>query len=90
VTRLSELREILHRHLLDEILLRDHPLADDEDLFDAGFDSMSLSRLLVFVEERFGVNIPDEDVAVDEIATLDGLTRFVAGYVAREQASAPS
>lgn len=77
----DKLRTILHEHLLRDILLREAPLRDDEDLFDAGFDSMSLSRLLVFVEERFGVHIPDEDVAVDEIATLDGLTRFVAGYV---------
>ncbi len=64
-----------------EILLRDAPLGSDEDLFDAGFDSMSLSRVLVFVEERFGVVIPDGDVVIDEVATLDGLTTFVRRYL---------
>ena len=75
------IRKALHDHIVGEILLRDEPLGADEDLFDAGFDSMSLSRILVFVEERFGVAIPDEDVVIDEIATLDTMTDFVAGYV---------
>ena len=75
------LRRALHDHLVSEILLRDEPLAPDEDLFDAGFDSMSLSRLLVFIEAELGVVIPDEEVVLDEIATLDDLTAFVAGYL---------
>jgi acyl carrier protein len=79
----DELRRVLHDHIVNEILLRDAPLAPDDDLFDAGFDSMSLSRMLVFVEQRFGVMIPDEEVVVDQLATLDGMTAFVAGYIAR-------
>ena len=77
------LRRVLHDHIVSEILLRETPLAPTDDLFDAGFDSMSLSRILVFIERRFGVVIPDEDVIVDEIATLDGMTQFVAGYINR-------
>ena len=76
-------RRALHAHIVGEILLREAPLRPDEDLFAAGFDSMSLSRILVFVEERFGVVIPDEDVVIDQVATLDGLTSFVSGYLAR-------
>lgn len=75
---LDEVRRVLHQHLLDEILLRREPLADDEDLFAAGFDSMSLTRVLVFVEERFGLRIPDEEIVVDELSTLDRMARFVA------------
>ena len=45
---------------------------------------MSLSRLLVFVEDRFGVRIPDEEVVVDEIATLGKMTRFVADRIAKK------
>lgn len=73
----------LHDHIRDEILLRDEPLAAGDDLFDAGFDSMSLSRVLVFVEDRFGVCIPDEDVVVDEVSTLDTMTSFVMTYLER-------
>ena len=77
------LRTTLHDHIVNEILLRDEPIAPDEDLFDAGFDSMSLSRILVFVEERFGVVIPDEEVVVDKLATLDSMTAFVERHLER-------
>jgi D-alanine--poly(phosphoribitol) ligase subunit 2 len=73
--------DALHDHLVNEILLREEPLAPGDDIFDAGFDSMSLSRVLVFVEQRFGVTIPDEEVVLDEISTLATMTDFVAGYV---------
>jgi acyl carrier protein len=79
---LEAVRRALHDHILANILLRRAPLAPDEDLFEAGFDSMSLARVLVFVEERFGVAIPDEDVVVDEVSTLDRMARFVAARVA--------
>jgi len=79
----DNLRSTLHDFIVSEILFRETPLAPDEDLFDAGFDSLSLSRLLVFVEERFGVNIPEEEVVIDEIATIDTMATFVAGYLAR-------
>ncbi len=75
------IHKALHDHIVHEILLRDEPLGPQDDLFDAGFDSMSLSRILVFVEEKFGVTIPDEDVVLDEISTLETMTAFVAGYV---------
>lgn len=84
----ATIREVLRDYVAREILLREEPLSDDEDLFDAGFDSMSLTRVLVFIEERFGLCIPEEEVALDEIATLAALSRFVAGYAERGGASA--
>lgn len=77
----DKIHKALHDHIINEILLRDEPLGPQDDLFDAGFDSMSLSRILVFVEDQFGVTIPDEDVVLDEISTLETMTAFVAGYV---------
>jgi len=77
-TDLAALQRTLHDHVAYDILLRKEPLPPDQDVFDVGFDSMSLSRLLVFIEDRFGLRIPDEDVVVDEISTLDKMTNFVA------------
>ena len=71
------LQRELGGHIETEILLRRTPLAPDEDLLEAGFDSMSLTRTLVFLEERFGVRIPDEEVVLDELSTLEKLARFV-------------
>lgn len=76
-------REEIQRQLIDhigrEVLFRRTPLAPDEDLFDAGFGSMELMRTLVFIEDKLGVRIPDEDVVVDEIATIEKLAGFVHG-----------
>lgn len=74
---LSTVANDLKKHIEEEILLRKTPLSLEEDLFAAGFDSMSLSRVLVFVEERYGLKIPDEDVVLDEVSTVDKWARFV-------------
>jgi acyl carrier protein len=81
VADLVTIQRALAEYIAGEVLLRKTPLAPTEDLFAAGFDSMSLSRVLVFVEERFGVTIPDEDVVLDEVSTLETMARFVLGYV---------
>jgi acyl carrier protein len=81
---LSTVAEQLKEHIEAEILVRRTPLAPDEDLFAAGFDSMSLSRVLVFVEERFGLAIPDQDVVLDEVSTIDSMARFVHGRLAAD------
>ncbi|AKT37200.1 acyl carrier protein [Chondromyces crocatus] len=73
----DDVRRVLHDHLVHEILLRPEPLGPDTDLFEAGFDSLSLTRVLVFVEDRFGLRIPDEEVVVDELSTLERMARFV-------------
>ncbi len=78
---ISQLQRRLHDHIVNEILLRDEPLQPDDDLFDAGFDSMSLTRTLVFIEDAFGVEIPDEEVMLDDISTMRRMTNFVAGYL---------
>ena len=80
---LAAVQEALSQHIASEILLRRTPLAPDEDLFDAGFDSLSLSRVLVFVEERFNISIPDQDVVIDELSTVEKWARFVHGRLAQ-------
>ncbi len=74
---LETLKKELKAHIEDEILLRKEPLGPDEDLFDAGIDSMSLTRIWVFVDEHFGLDIPEQEVVLDQVATLDKLARFV-------------
>jgi D-alanine--poly(phosphoribitol) ligase subunit 2 len=83
----ASVQRALNDHIVSEILLRKTPLGADEDLFAAGFDSMSLSRLLVFVEERFGVMIPDQDVVIDELSTLEKVTSFVLERIEKTQAT---
>ena len=71
------IQSALNDYIVDAILLRKTPLAPDQSLELAGFDSMSYTRVFVFVEERFGVTIPDHEIDIEQIATLETMARFV-------------
>jgi acyl carrier protein len=72
-----EIRDRLRDFVRAELLRRPgYPLADDEPLVTGGFiDSFSLARVGVFVEDAFGVYLPDTDLTV---ANMDTIDRMVA------------
>lgn len=68
----SEVRERLRVFVLkDMIRMPTYDLQDDEPLITGGLvDSFSLALFGVFVQEQFGVFIPDPDLTVDNLDTL--------------------
>jgi D-alanine--poly(phosphoribitol) ligase subunit 2 len=74
---LTTISSTLKKRVEEDILNRRTPIGLDEDLFAAGFDSMCMTRMLDYVEKDFGVNIPDHEVDLDEVTTIDGWARFV-------------
>jgi acyl carrier protein len=73
----------LRAHLRDYItraLIRDpaYPLRDDEGIITGGLmDSFALAELAVYVESAFGVYIPDPDLTVAKMNTLDQMVARV-------------
>ena len=57
--------ETIINEYISQELVRDPallPLSDETPLLDSGIlDSLSLLRLVIFVEERFGVSMGDDD-----------------------------
>ncbi|PJF29958.1 MAG: hypothetical protein CUN52_05695 [Phototrophicales bacterium] len=50
----------------------DYPLQDDEGIITGGMmDSFALAELAVFIENAFGVYIPDPDLTVEKMDTLN-------------------
>ena len=68
-----EVKERLKAFIADELLNRaDYPIGDDEPLVSGGWvDSFSLAQIGVFVEEAFDVYIPDPDLTVAKMDTLN-------------------
>ena len=69
----AAIRETL-RTFITRDLMRDpsYPLADDEGIISNGLmDSFALAELGVFVEKEYDVYIPDPDLTVDKMDTLD-------------------
>jgi acyl carrier protein len=69
----NEVRDQLRAFVLNDMIrMPKYNLKDDEPLITGGLvDSFSLALFGVFVEENFGIYIPDPDLTVDNLDTLD-------------------
>lgn len=78
------LKRDLKRLIIEELDLRDHTEASiDEEapLFGEGLglDSLDALQLAVAVEERFGVEIPEDDRAKAIFASVSALAEHILG-----------
>lgn len=61
----------------------DKPLDDDEQLVESGIiDSLGVMSLLSFLEERFSIQIPSEDLVPENFATVATITTLVEHQIA--------
>ena len=82
-SRRQEIREILAQN--GRLAVAPASLDDDDDLFAAGLDSLAIVNVLMALEERFDIELPDEMLqrkSFSSIATIDG----VVGALTREPA----
>lgn len=73
------------RRFIDASLLRGEgkDLTSATPLFDYGIlDSFSLFRLIAFIDQEFGVNVPLERLQAEDFATIDSISRFVQAQLA--------
>ena len=76
------MKERLAQHITGELLgLSDataRDLAPDEDLLGGGLlDSIGVMSLVFFIEREFGVQVPPEDVTIENFQTLERITAYV-------------
>lgn len=72
----TTLRQQLRHYICDQLLNQtDYPLRDDESLLNDGLlDSFALADIVVFVEEQFGVYIPND---ATDANTMDSINLIV-------------
>jgi len=77
MTTEKDVRTKMRSYILEELIRdEDEEFTDDEGIITGGLiDSFALAELAVFVEEAFGVYIPDPDLTV---AKMDTLNQMVA------------
>ena len=72
----DKLREFIRTQLLQD---PNYPLRDDEPLISSGLiDSFSLAQVGVFVEMTFNIYIPDTDLTVDAMDTINKMAERIA------------
>jgi acyl carrier protein len=83
-------------HAVREFLTENFPLSGDaseldreESLIGAGvIDSTGVLEVIGFVEERYGIQIADEEVLPENLDSIAAIGRFVAGKVGAADAAA--
>jgi acyl carrier protein len=54
------------------------PIQNDTPLIESGiFDSLAMLKLVLFLEERFGVTVAVEEVVPDNFATVNAISAFL-------------
>jgi len=59
------------------VMAHGHPVDPDEDLEQAGIDSMALLKILLFIEAEFGFWMPDEDLVEENTASARALANYI-------------
>ena len=69
----NEVLQKVRAYTLKELLKNpDYPLKDDEPLFSSGLiDSFAMAQVGVFIETEFNLYIPDPDLTVEAMDTVD-------------------
>ena len=75
----AEVREKIRTFIVRELIRdEDYELEDDEGIITGGLmDSFALAEFGVFVEQEFDVYIPDSDLTVTKMNTLDQMVARV-------------
>ncbi len=72
-TIIAEIKNYIEKNILAEGVKIDA----NTDLKQAGIDSFSTVEIILFIERRFGVSIPDEKLVPDNFRTLNALAAIV-------------
>lgn len=72
-------KEQLQSFSIENWLLGEEDLDSSESLFDSGvLDSTGFTELVGFLETRFGINIPNEDLVPENLGSVTSIEDFVA------------
>jgi len=74
-----KIEEIIQNHIAETILFSDsYPYEDTDSFMENGvLDSMNVIELVVFLEQRFGVQVADHEIIPDNFDSIYKLASFV-------------
>jgi D-alanine--poly(phosphoribitol) ligase subunit 2 len=69
----------LKSYIFQELVFSESPesFGEHDDLLEAGLDSMAIMRLVLFIENEFGVVLPDDELAPENLQTLSRLEHWI-------------
>ena len=55
-------------------------IKEDTDLMELGLDSMTCVEMVVNLEDEFGITVDEEDLLVENMASISALVQLVEKY----------
>lgn len=71
----KKLRDFIFQELV--FVAEPNRFGDDDDLLEAGLDSMGIMRLIMYIENEFGVTLPDTEIEPDNVQSFNALERWI-------------
>ncbi len=70
------INEYISQHLLAGAT--DTAISNSDDLLGSGLiDSMGMMRLIAFIEERFGIQVPPEEMVLEHFMTINDMEAYL-------------
>ncbi|NOQ36895.1 MAG: acyl carrier protein [Methylococcaceae bacterium] len=73
-----QLREFIFEELI--FVAEADSFSDDDNLLEAGLDSMGIMRLIMFIEEEFKVSLPDDEIDPDNVESFNALEKWITQH----------
>lgn len=74
----ERLAAYIGQELVDRTVHGDREIAFDEDLLGSGLlDSLGIMSLVIFIEQEMAIDIPAEDVTIENFETLETIDAYL-------------
>lgn len=76
------MKKKLRTFIFEELIFVAKPeqFGDDDDLLEAGLDSMGIMRLIMFIEDNYGITLPDTEIEPDNVQTFNTLEQWIVRH----------
>jgi len=73
------MKKKLRAFIFEELVFVADPkqFSDEQDLLEAGLDSMGIMRLIMFIEDEYGITLPDTEIEPDNVQTFNRLEQWI-------------
>ena len=80
VIKMDNINEIIKDHIINVLMYQDEDIEldyDDNLLAPGLLDSLKILQLVHFVENRFKIQIPQEDVVVTKFGSIEAISNYL-------------
>lgn len=71
-------QSVLTNYIQEEFVRGRREVSTDDDLLSSGIlNSLGILKLVSFIEERFDIRVPDEDIVFENFQSIDCLSTYL-------------